>query len=571
MYNGYLPIEMVEKEFRWEYVNYALYHQFKDENTIECLNSRLDELLQRQESQLIMLQQMCAENGIHLRNYPKYYYPPTETDTLFFELVEREKELLLEYKSYQRYFLPSSQDRVNYVNDLMLNKRKQLELLNEITACFEVKDKNIRQDYFLESGYRLEKVISGLTFPTVITFDDQENMYIVEAGYAYGAEPGEGKIISIGANGEKREVVGGFSGPVTGLVWHDGYFYVAEGATGKKADPGCGTITRVSPDGTKEVIVKNLRSCGDHFTGDIKVGPDNMLYFTVGTATNSGVVGTDNLAWVKQHPQFHDVPARDYVLRGENFLTKNPLDSEEEVTETGAFKPFGVSSKEGEVIKGNLYANGVIYRCGLDGSELQVYADGFRNPFGLEFSPFNGKLFVTDNGADNRGSRPIKEDWDNFWEVKQNGWYGWPDFYSGLPVTSPHFQVEGKSKPSFLLKNHPKLASQPIVRFEPHSSSNKFSFSTNVDFGFVGEAFVGQLGGMGGKRGLKVVRVDIETGQIRDFYINYKGLEIEDGPKRPVGATFNPKGDILYVVDFGLMGPREKSAGTGALWRIVKQ
>lgn len=75
---------------------------------------------------------------------------------------------------------------------------------------------------------------------------------------------------------------------------------------------------------------------------------------------------------------------------------------------------------------------------------------------------------------------------------------------------------------------------------------------------------------MDGRSGLKIVRVNLETGQIRDFYKNNVGLKIESGPIRPVAAIFNPNADQLYVIDFGLMGPRDKSAGTGSVWRIVR-
>lgn len=552
----------LEKQYSWEYINYSLYHDLKKLNHGEVLQNRVAKLIRRQERQLDLLNGISTSFGFE-RNSPEYYSPNSNLSDLLDELLFREENLLVEYKTMVGIH-PS-------VNRLIRAKEKQIDQLSELQLCFPVEKEDVRQDYSLEEGYRLEKVVDRLTFPTVLTFDDKGNMYVAEAGYAYGATPGEGRILKFATNGKMTEVARGFRGPVTGLTWFEGNFFVAEGGFGKKSSLGCGKIIRLYPDGQRKAIVSGLRTCGDHFTGDIKVGPDKKLYFTVGTATNSAVVGPDNESWLKRDPKFHDTPARDYVLYGRNFASKNPLTpNEEELVETGAFKPFGVPSKEGEVIKGDLYANGVVYRCDMDGSKLQIYADGLRNPFGLGFSPFNGKLYLTDNGADDRGSRPINKDWDNLWEVKRKGWYGWPDFFSGLPATDPHFHVEGKPKPSFLIKNHPRIAGQPVVRFEPHSSSNKFSFSTNKGFGYVGEIFVGQLGAMDGKSGLKVVRVNLKTGQIRDFYVNQKGLNIQDAPKRPVGAIFNPSGDALYVVDFGNMGPREKSAGTGSVWRIVK-
>ncbi|SEM50845.1 Glucose/arabinose dehydrogenase, beta-propeller fold [Mesobacillus persicus] len=569
--DGYLPKGMVEKEFRWEYVNYALYHHLKKLNTEKRLHERIKHLLRLQESQIMAFQQMSATRANLLRNHPNYFEPPHHIPDLLAELTRRENELLKEYQSYPMLISNQSHES-QYLRNLISTKRKQINQLLELQQYFEYEvESNQRQEYFLTEGYELEKVVGDLTFPTVMTFDGNGNMYLAEAGYAYGADPGEGRILKIDAQGNKEEIVRGLSVPVTGITWFEDSLYIAEGGFEKSSPEGCGTITKLTANGEKQVIVSGLKTCGDHFTGDIKVGPDKRLYFTVGTATNSAVVGTDNQSWLKRNRQFHDTPARDYVVYGKNFITKNPLSSQGDIAETGAFKPFGVPNEDGEVIKGSLYANGVIYCCDLDGSNLHVYADGFRNPFGLTFSPFNGKLYVTDNGADDRGSRPIKGDWDNFWEVKQNGWYGWPDFFSGLPANRPHFHVEGKPKPTFLIKNHPKLAGQPVVRFEPHSSSNKFSFSTNQNFGFVGEAFVGQLGGMDGKKGLKVVRVNMETGQIRDFYRNEKGLDLQTGPKRPVAALFHPNGEELFVVDFGLMGPREKSAGTGSIWRINRK
>lgn len=567
---GYIPNDMIQKELRWEYVNYALYQHLRKLNVQSRLDHRIVELENEQEAQLNLIQYVCTMHRSLPRNTPSHYYPPKNIPDIINELLKRENELLQEYKSYRNYFLSNNPYYSTFFERLAANKSKQIEQLIELEPCFP-NSHDVRQEFFLQDGYRMEKVISELTFPTVIAFDDEKNMYVVEAGYAYGAEPGEGRIFKVSSDGNIKEVAGGFAGPVTGLTWHKGELYVAEGGFERKAEPGCGRIIKVSPSGEKQAIVSNLRTCGDHFTEDVKVGPDEKLYFTVGTATNSGVVGKDNMSWVERNPQFHDQPARDYVLVGKNFVTENPLTEKDDVVETGAFKPFGVPSIEGETIKGDLYANGVIYRSNLDGSNLEIYADGFRNPFGLVFSPFNNKMYVTDNGADVRGSRPINKDWDNFWEVQQGGWYGWPDFFSGLPATNPRFHQDGEPKPSFLIKNHPKLASQPIVRFEPHSSSNKFSFSTNDRFGYFGEAFVAQLGGMDGKSGLKVVRVNLDTGQIKDFYANKKGLDIKAAPIRPVAAMFSPKGDELYIVDFGLMGPREKSQGTGSVWRIVRE
>lgn len=569
MTNGFIPNGMIEKELRWEYVNYGLYHHLKKVIPYSRLKEKITQLIELQEKQLHLFHQVNAYNRNTAHDLPRTYEGPSLVDEVLAELESRELHLFREYQSLEGYFSAGQRQGLDLIQHLIRNKDIQLGLIAEVKQCFEKEEMNEdRQDYYLEDGYVLEKVAESLTYPTAVTFNDQGELFVIEAGFAYGATPGEGRILKINDDGSYTEFVGGFKSPLTSIAWHEGYFYVTEAAIGEEADPGCGKVIKVSPNGNKKVIVSNLRSCGDHFTGDLKIGPDGKLYFTVGTATNSGVVGTDNMRWVKDKPQFHDVPARDFVLKGKNFTTRNPLTPQDDVVETGAFKPFGVPSEKNEVIKGDLYANGVIYRCDLDGNNLEVYADGFRMPFGLAFSPENGKMYVTDNGADLRGSRPVYEDWDNMWEVTKGGWHGWPDFFSGLPATHPHFHKEGKPKLEFVIKNHPPLASQPVVRFEPHTSSDKFSFSTNSAFGYVGNAFVGQLGAMDAKSGLKVVRVNVKSGQVRDFYVNKRGKNIKDAPMRPVAAIFDPSGEDLYVVDFGVLG-REKN--TGSLWRIKKE
>ena len=577
MMNNYLPKNMLEQEYRYESVNYQLYNHLNKINPYSNLKKILSDLVKKQEIQLFILKQTALFFGIRLHMTSLKTDKDQNFQATVKELYDREFQLLQEYLSYLIYFLPKQLQKETSLIELFDIQQSQVNTLNELmrTVSKQESEKEqtyiLEKDYLLEKGYRLEKLAANLTFPIDITFDEEGYIYILEAGFAYGAKPGEGRILKLERDGTLSEVADGFLGPATGITYYNGYFYLAEGGRGNTKGIGCGRILKVSKDGNKVAIVSGLRSCGDHFTGDVRFGPDGKLYFTVGTATNTAVVGTDNTPWLKIHPGFHDLPARDLELRGKNFISHNPLSGEPDLAVTGAYKRFNVSSYNGEKIQGELMANGVIYSCNPDGSDLKVVADGFRNPFGLRFSPFNGKMYVTDNNTDDRGSRPVYHDWDNFWEVTPNGWHGWPDFFSGLPATLPHFHVDGKNKPTFVLNKHPGLTSQPVTRFKPSSSSDKFDFSTNHDFGHVGEAFVAQLGNMGreAQSGFKVVRVNLETGQIRDFLVNPLGEDMKNGPIRPVAATFSPDGKILCVVDFGLLAGKDRH-NTGALWRIVK-
>ncbi|WP_052302359.1 PQQ-dependent sugar dehydrogenase [Bacillus sp. SG-1] len=571
--NGYIPNRMLEKEYVWEFVNLYLYGHLYEQNPYPELAGQLVDMYQKQAAQLEIIKNITLFQG-GLRNLPQLDIQYQSFEETVDELYLREYQLLQEYFSYPAYFLPGASSDQNF-RTLIAGQTEQVDLLIQLKDSLKKEKKKKEKEYTLQDGYKLEKVASGLTYPTCITFDEDGSIYIAESGYAYGSPPGEGRILKVPPEGKGNVFAKGFKGPLTGITWADGYLYAAEGAIAGYPGAGCGRIIRVSPDGSRKVIVDGLKTCGDHFTGDVIMGPDKKLYFTVGTATNSGVVGTDNKRWLKMHPTFHETPSRNYTLNGRNFISSNPLSEKDDLAVTGAFKPFGEAAQDGEVLQGELMANGVLYSCSPDGSNLQMIADGFRNPFGLVFSPFNGKLYLSDNGADARGSRQVYGDWDNLWEVTSAGWHGWPDFYSGLPVTLEHFHVKDKPKPAFLLKQHPPLASQPVVRFSPHTASHKFDFSTSPQFGYEGEIFLGQFGGGGAgsygeSPGYKVVRVDVKTGQIRDFFVNHKGEKSEKGPLRPIQAKFGRDGRHLYVVDFGRMDQKDPKPKTGSLWRIVK-
>lgn len=436
-------------------------------------------------------------------------------------------------------------------------------------------------DIALQSGYRLEPVVTGLTYPTSVTFDGAGNVYVGEAGYSYGPAKadGMGRILKVAGTGKVTEVARGFRGPMTSITWRNGFFHVAEGAF-----PG--SILRVGMDGSREVLVQGLRSGGDHFTTEVVFDPAGMMYFGVGTFTNSAVVGLDNFlyGWLPDLPDQHDVPCRNIVLRGINFDSPDPFalvtTGQVRMVRTGAFKSFGVPSAPGEVVPGQLLCNGVIYRSNPDGSGLQPIADGLRNPFGLGFSPF-GRLYAIDLGYDNRGSRPVDNAPDPMWEIVPGCWYGWPDYVGGEPVTNPMFKPPGKPQPQFVLAQHPPLAGRPVVQFAPHSSSMKFDFSTNPRFGFVGEAFVAQFGAAPpitgrppGMPGFKVVRVNLQTRQVSDFLIINRPGPGGTGPARPVDVKFDPSGENLYIVDFGMLEANLSGAipwaRSGALWKICQ-
>jgi glucose/arabinose dehydrogenase len=461
-------------------------------------------------------------------------------------------------------------------------------------------------------GYRVEVVVRDLTYPSSIEFDDRGNMYVAEAGYTYGDPVGPPRILRITPAGEIATVAEanmGLMGPITGLLWHQGQLYISH----------FDKISALGADGVLRDVVTDLPASSGHFSSEMSVGPDGKIYFGVGAFTNSGVVGLDQ-AWpflgLALWPNMSDVPPRDIRLRGETFLTPHPnnvlarqgrlvslwsnmryvmaslfnRDREKSMlARTGAFQPFGVSGNR--VIQGQVKANTTILRVNPDGSGLEVYAWGLRNPFGVQWGP-DGRLYASDNGYDERGSRPIANALDNVWIVREGAWYGWPDYSSGIPVTDPQFNSTRGPKPEFLLAEHPPVE-KPLFTRPKHAGVTKFDFSTSARFGFPGQIFLGEFGAgvpiTGTENvpvGHQVVRVNPANDEMESFFaarpaaLGPQGMEyvVTPAPKHPVDVQFSPDGNAMYIADIGalsvfLAGPApfpRPFPGTGVIWRVTR-
>lgn len=442
-------------------------------------------------------------------------------------------------------------------------------------------------DIALPAGYRIEAVATELTFPTGVAFDDKGNAYVVESGYSYGEVWTTPRLLRIGKDGKQNVIAeGGKNGPWTGVFQHQGAFYVAEGG----ALEG-GRILRITPEGAITALVEGLPTKGDHHTNGPVIGPDGWLYFGQGTATNSGIVGSDNrkFGWLKRYQDFHDTPCQDIVLNGRNYKTKNYLDEAKPEVETGAFSPYGTRTEPGQVVRGQVPCSGAVLRIRPEAlkSTPELVAWGFRNPFGLAFSP-EGRLFVTDNMYDERGSRPVYGAGDLLWEVRPGVWYGWPDLHGGILLNSgDRYKPQGKDTPDLVLQKFPGPVAKPVAIFDVHASADGFDFSRSADFGYQGQAFVALLGDEApttgkvlGPVGFKIVRVDMADGTIHEFAVNRGKTNGpasrlgKGGLERPVAARFSPDGSALYVADFGVLLHDKDGAKpqvkTGVLWKITR-
>ncbi len=437
------------------------------------------------------------------------------------------------------------------------------------------------EDILLPQGYRAEVVATGFNAPVHCTFGDDGACYVSEAGHKVESVP---RVLKV--NVETGEWEPFFTlpeerwiktGAVTGACWHQGSLYLMN----------TDTLSRVGPDGTMEDIVTGLPGLGDHQANYPVVGPDGKLYFGVGTATNLGVVGADNFGyeWLPKFPQFHDVPGGDITLVGNNYEYRNVLGSVTETVRSGAFVPFGTETEAGQRIEGKVRCNGSVLRCNPDGSDLELVAWGLRNPYGIAFHP-DGRLFVTEHGSDDRGGRYIVGDLDDFYQIEQGRWYGWPDFASGIRLDDPYWGDESKGQGRApVLAEHPDPQPPlPLVSFEAHTGANGVAFCSDERFGFYGDAFVALFGDIAPittqimtPAGFKVVRVDMRTRRVVDFAVNHIAGPASklphEGFERPSHCEFGPDG-ALYVVDWGEIEIAPEAGGlrmqkdTGILWRI---
>ena len=462
------------------------------------------------------------------------------------------------------------------------------------------------------SGYAMTLVATGLNFPTAITFQG-DSIWVTEAGIitppAVKQIDNKGNVTTVLTSGMLPS--GDLVGPLTGITFAEGWIWLVHRQTSTWGGVPVGAISKFMPHdpvGTFQTVLSGLPFFGDHPGSSIAFS-GGRAYLTSGLPTNSSVVGPDN-GWAVSIPTLHDFPPVDIELSGIGYRTPSAFALDPTASKiTEPFMPFGSGTvPAGTVVRATTPqnpANGIIIAGGgavysFDphasdaASTLRLEAWGFRNDYGVGFDPSTPKvLFVSNNGSDARGSRPIDNDWDDIFIVQLGQgipFFGWPDYFHDpvtrqpLPVTNAQFCPPSPPYgmcPQFAFSDafRSSLTVQPaFAELENHSSANMFDFSPNSDFGFHGDIFIAETGsippGTGATSliGYKVARIDRSTGTVSDFIVHTSNdtatIFMPDGFNKPIDVKF--RGVDMFIADFGVFPPAKITPGTGKVWMVAR-
>jgi len=318
-------------------------------------------------------------------------------------------------------------------------------------------------------------------------------------------------------------------GPAIGLAFQNG----SAGGTLFSTDSNQQTDGGAGPTNSSRLVTVNLETgavnpfisalpTGDHPTEQVLV-KDGWVYWSQGSATNSGVVGRDNGGGTGQQ----EIPCQDITL------SNNVFDSGGGVMTSG-YSAFGVQ-RPGAVVPAFESANykgactGAILRARIDAknpsSTIQPVSWGYRNSYAIRFAPrdhaLSGGLLVGENGEDERGSRPTNSSPDRLQLAQMNpdgtpDYHGWPDQFGFLASTQRTFDPVGG--PADDLCNAPAMPTfdaaacaaavqakdipvKPVLAYPPQTPKAPVSImdadasETGIDF--AGESFTSSLVGKG--------------------------------------------------------------------------
>jgi len=517
------------------------------------------------------------------------------------------------------------------------------------------------EDIIVPAGFKVSVFAKDLNFPVGIAFKgDQHNfkVYVLESGHGLPsrcndelastsgglfspANPFTPDVLVFDQHGGDRkhamqvlakptaEGVGlAAHGPSIGIGFENGFqggrLFVTDSNQAIRTPGGQNNSSRiviVDAHGAVTPFITGLPT-GDHPAEQLEF-KDGWIYWSQGSTTNSGVVGRDNGGGANQQ----DIPCQTIKL------SNNVFDSGGGVTTSG-YSPFGTPRPGATVpafdsATGHGICDGAILRAKLHAkdpkSTIQPVSWGYRNPYGLRFSPNNhalqGGLLVSENGEDERGARPVNNSPDRLTLAQQNpdgspDYHGWPDRFGFLDSTQALYNPVGGPGDDNPAASVGKPV-RPVLAFPPQPITAPLALEPAdvavVGLDFVpnsfavgpvkkGAALISREGDFGFSKGngtpeaghdVELVNfskpgVPLQLQQTR-FAFNTTGDQAFTdsgvrGINRPTDLKFGPDG-CAYLVDYGAVrdfgqsdpatvfqgaanAPLVQIPGTGVIWKI---
>ncbi|MBU3098319.1 MULTISPECIES: hypothetical protein [Clostridium] len=276
-----------------------------------------------------------------------------------------------------------------------------------------------------EGSIKTQILYKGLSNSVDFTKDNEGNYYIAF----------KDRIEYIDKSGKAYNIFVNKKLNITSLDYNNKILYYASGTNVYSYN----LISKESKE-----IIKNIPNYGDYNNSLVRINGD-YLFVTIGSATNSGVVGLDN-KWLDNYPQNHDITPKSITIRGMNFGGRK----------TGAFVPYQTRNIKGQIITQHVIGNSSVIIYNLKTGAQGNFAWGIRNMMGIDFNS-EGKVLVTVGGMEERGLRTVKGDSDYIYQIKKNSWYGFPDYSGGDPISSPKFRDSFNKTIPAILDNHPTI------------------------------------------------------------------------------------------------------------------
>jgi glucose/arabinose dehydrogenase len=190
-----------------------------------------------------------------------------------------------------------------------------------------------------------------------------------------------------------------------------------------------------------------------------------------------------------------------------------------------------------------------------DGSAMRIFANGLRNPVGMDWEPQTKMLWTVVNERDLLGDDLVP---DYLTSVKEGAFYGWPFSYFGQNEDP---RKKGQ-RPDLVAK-----AIKPDYALGSHTAALGLAFYQGKSFPerYRGGAFIGMHGSWNRSKmvGFKVAFVPFANGKpagpIEDILTGFIADESKfEAYGRPVGVTVAPDGSLLVADDSG-----------GKVWRVT--